>query len=160
MNKEELLIRIKKIFSIKISWRSLLVFGVIVVCIIVVAVIKDKYFQPTPEQLMERKIENYSKAIKDNPQNANAYNSRGIAYSSQKEYQKAIADFSEAIKLKPNYAEAYLYRGIAYAQIGNYEQAKKDWEKTVELDPKGPYHGMKARLILHNIEKTDLLKKK
>ncbi len=65
-------------------------------------------------------IDDYTKAIKLNPQDAAAYYNRGIAYDDLGEYQKAIDDYTKAIELAPQDASAYYYRGIAYGGKNPY----------------------------------------
>jgi tetratricopeptide (TPR) repeat protein len=39
-----------------------------------------------------------------NPEYANAYYNRGIAYNDLKQYNEAIADYTKAIELNPKFA--------------------------------------------------------
>jgi len=49
-------------------------------------------------------IAEYDEAIRLNPQYAEAYNDRGIAYCNLGEHQRAIEDLNEAIRLDPQLA--------------------------------------------------------
>ena len=80
-------------------------------------------------------IDVYSQAIKIEPDYAEAYNNRGIAYDDTGDYDQAIRDYSKAIELKPDYSEAYNNRGIAYDGMGDYDQAIRDYSKAIELKP-------------------------
>ena len=57
-------------------------------------------------------IADYSKAIELNPNDAEAYSSRGVAKHHLEDYRGAIADYSKAIELNPNYTNAYFNRGV------------------------------------------------
>ena len=83
---------------------------------------------------IDKAIENYSRAIKLNPNYTDAYKNRGIAYREKGKYNRAITDFSTAIDLKPDDAEIYKSRGGAYGNKGNYECAIADSSKAIELD--------------------------
>jgi len=83
----------------------------------------------------ERAIEDFSKAIALNPDDAEAYYNRGIAYAKLNKYERAIKDYDETIKLNPNYAAAYNNRGAAYAKLNKYERAIKDYDETIKLNP-------------------------
>ena len=49
-------------------------------------------------------IEHFSKAICFNPNDASAYNNRGIARRESKDFEGAMKDFNKAIRLAPNLA--------------------------------------------------------
>jgi len=83
----------------------------------------------------EQAIEDFSKAIELNPDDAEAYYNRGLAYAKLNEHEQAIEDYGKAIKLNPNYAEAYNNRGVAYAKLNEHEQAIKDYDETIKLNP-------------------------
>ena len=83
----------------------------------------------------QRKIENLSKSIKLNPNNALAYYGRAYYYEEIGEDEKAIADLNKSIELDPNYFQAYCNRGCSYGNIGEYEKAIADCDKAIELAP-------------------------
>ena len=55
-------------------------------------------------------IEEYSKAIEINPEDASAYYNRGNKKSDLKDYRGAIKDYSKAIEIDPENASAYYNR--------------------------------------------------
>lgn len=106
-----------------------------------------------------RAITYFTDAIQLNPNDAIAFNGRGIAKSMLQftwgiEYEGvgflAIADFTEAIRINPNYAEAYFNRGslrlrggigrvfnaILLEEIGDIDLAIKDFNKAILLNPR------------------------
>ena len=66
------------------------------------------------EGRLDKAIEDYTKAIELNPQHANAYHNRGLAWSKKGDRDKAIEDYNKAIELNPQYADAYNNRGNAW----------------------------------------------
>ena len=54
------------------------------------------------------------------PNSADTYITRGIAYGKNGEYDLAIADFSKAIELEPETLIAYKHRGVAYYNKGRF----------------------------------------
>ena len=56
-------------------------------------------------------IENFTKAIKIDPDYADAYYTHGTVYYWQEDYDNAIEDYNQAIRINPNLFEAYTYRG-------------------------------------------------
>ena len=79
-------------------------------------------------------IEDFNKAIRLKPDNADAYNNRGTIYTKFGQYQMAIEDFNNAIRLKPDDANTYINKGLVYfnqgKNISGCEDAKKpvNWE--------------------------------
>ena len=82
------------------------------------------------------KVSAYSEAIHFDPQNALAYNNRGIAKAKLERYHSAIEDYDEAIRLNPKYSTAYKFRGSAKAKLKEYEDSIKDYDKAISIDPK------------------------
>ena len=80
-------------------------------------------------------IEDYTQAIKLNPEYRALYHYRGLAYDRDGKSDLAIADFSEAIRLDPTDTEALLYRGLAYAAQSDYDKALADYNTALEHDP-------------------------
>jgi tetratricopeptide (TPR) repeat protein len=82
-----------------------------------------------------RKVEDYDNVLRLNPNNADAYNNRGVAKKHLGKLAEAIADYDQAIALKPDFAVAYFNRGDAKKLFGQYAEAIKDFDKTIELRP-------------------------
>ncbi len=68
------------------------------------------------------------------PDQAIAYQSRGILYSEIGDFEKAILDFDYMISRSPTYAYTYNLRGVAYYNMSNYEQAIKDYNQAILLN--------------------------
>ncbi|MBM25004.1 MAG: hypothetical protein CL760_04810, partial [Chloroflexi bacterium] len=108
----------------------------------------------------EEAIDEYSEAIKLNPNYADAYNNRGFSYGKLGKHEEAKADradtnffrgvsygklgkheeaideYSETIKIDPNYSKAYNNRGLSYCELGQHEKAIEDYNKVILLNPK------------------------
>lgn len=69
---------------------------------------------------------------------AAAYNQRGKAYTSQRQYDRAISDFDEAIRIDPAFIDAYVSRGYAYALGGDIDRGIEDIDRAILLDPENP----------------------
>lgn len=80
-------------------------------------------------------IEAYNEAIQRNPQDVNAYLSRGELYRTRKEYDRAIADHNEAIRLDPKNAMAYSSRARVYMDMSDYDRAIADYKEAVKINP-------------------------
>jgi len=76
------------------------------------------------------------KAIEIDPNDAGAYNSRGIGKINIQDYRGAIVDFNKAIEIDPKYAMAYYNRGKAKNFLGDETGAIADATQAIELNPK------------------------
>ena len=56
---------------------------------------------------MDRAIEDYNESIRLDPENAQAYNNRGVVFSAHGRHQEAINDFDQAIRIDDQFAHAY-----------------------------------------------------
>ncbi|HZU70527.1 MAG TPA: serine/threonine-protein kinase [Ktedonobacteraceae bacterium] len=94
-------------------------------------------------------IRAYDRAIALDPNDAAAYNARGIAHYALKQFQAAIADFEQAITLDSMYQLAYQNFNLAYSALkeqyldegnglynaGEYQQAIAAYDRAIALDP-------------------------
>jgi tetratricopeptide (TPR) repeat protein len=84
----------------------------------------------------DRAIENFTQAIRLNPEFAYAYNNRGNVYSRKKAYDQAIADYTEAIRLNPKSGDTYQNRAGAYLHTKDYDKAIEDFTEAIRLYPR------------------------
>ena len=78
-------------------------------------------------------IKYYTQAITINPQDAEAYNNRGIAKYESGDKAGAIKYYTQAITINPQDAEAYNNRGTAKYELGDKAGAIKDLETAKQL---------------------------
>ena len=91
----------------------------------------------------ERAIEEYTEAIRLEPNNSWAYYFRGWSYGSTDRFDLAIADFDQVIRLEPNFSAAYYYRGLIHFNKGlntdnkksEYDLAIADFDQALRLNP-------------------------
>ena len=67
-------------------------------------------------------------------QTSEAYTSRGKAYRTKGQADKAMQDFDQALALDPRNAEAHHQRGLAFRDGGDIEHALGDLEQAVKYD--------------------------
>jgi tetratricopeptide (TPR) repeat protein len=83
----------------------------------------------------DAELSDYDEALKFNPSNTSALNSRAAVYNSKGEYDRAIQDLDQAIKLKPDYSLAFSNRGDAYRGKGDKDHAVADYKQALALNP-------------------------
>jgi tetratricopeptide (TPR) repeat protein len=84
----------------------------------------------------------YDRVIQLQPDNAGAYNDRGLAKSNLGRLYDAISDYSRAIDLKKSHNETFLEdtyenRAEAYSKTGNYDSAIEDYSRAIGLKFRG-----------------------
>ena len=80
-------------------------------------------------------IENYSRAIKLNPNFAEAYNNRGNAYFLLQQYSKAQQDLQNAAQLNKFDARIHNNLGSAYLLQNLYDAAINEYTQAINLNP-------------------------
>ena len=90
------------------------------------------------EDLPEKALVAYNKAIQIDPEDANAYINRGVIKDTFGDHEEAILDYDIAIQLQPNEAGNYTNRGNAKLGLGNYEGAILDHNFAIQLQPNFP----------------------
>jgi len=93
---------------------------------------------------LNKAIKAYSKAIKQNPNDFDAYYSRGIAYMRMRNLKGALEDFNKAITLKPDYANAYVSQGDIKFKMRDYKGAVKSYDTSIAMN-KDNAHAYSAR---------------
>jgi tetratricopeptide (TPR) repeat protein len=78
----------------------------------------------------------YDKAIELNPDNASAYNNRGLAYDHLDKNDLAIADYKKAIELNPKYGDAFNNLGKTFSKLEDYKRAILYYDRAIELNRK------------------------
>jgi len=84
----------------------------------------------------KEKLKYYDKAIKANPDFADAYINRGLVKNELQDFDGSIKDYDKAIELDPKCSLAYNNRGYTKYKKGDYEGALADYNKAILLNPK------------------------
>lgn len=82
------------------------------------------------------RLEGYVETAGLDPEDAAAYNNRGITSAKEGQYETAISNFTRATQRDPTYIPPYFNRGLVYIAIGQLGHAISDFGKTVEIRPK------------------------
>lgn len=74
-------------------------------------------------------------AVKNNPQDPQAYYQLGLKYEAQGRSKEATKAFKQALKLKTDFPEAIYELGRLQGEAGNPEKAIKDLKQAIKLKP-------------------------
>ena len=87
-------------------------------------------------------VAEYTQAIALNPNFAEAYNNRGLAYFrlADREHNpsyldQAVADYNRALELRPDYVNALTNRAIARFEKEDWDGVIADTTRAIQLDP-------------------------
>jgi tetratricopeptide (TPR) repeat protein len=83
----------------------------------------------------DQAVEDYTSALRLNPNNAIAYCNRGIAYAFKGMYKEAIDDYTASLRINPTNAIAYCGRGAAFAYQSIFDRAIEDYTNALRFDP-------------------------
>ncbi|MCH8028372.1 MAG: tetratricopeptide repeat protein [Candidatus Dadabacteria bacterium] len=92
----------------------------------------DLYYKGEHEQALKA----FEKALRINPDFADALNNRGSALRQLKRYEEALKAYEKAIEINPDYAEAWSNKAAALLNLKRPDEALLHSDKAVELDPK------------------------
>lgn len=80
-------------------------------------------------------IEEYTKALRHDPQSTLAYIRRAKAHFFLNHWNKTIADCNKALTIDPQLADVYWLRAQAHARTGNFWLARADYQRAIKLKP-------------------------
>jgi tetratricopeptide (TPR) repeat protein len=84
----------------------------------------------------DKRLADYSEAIRLDPHNAELLRTRGTYYLTEKKYDEALADIDKAIELDPEDSDAHEARGVIQFLRNKNDEALKSFNRVIELQPK------------------------
>ena len=92
-------------------------------------------YQDEPARRSLSALEDFSEAIRLDPEHAGARKYRGIVMFEMNHHELALSDLNIAIRLDPNDAETYRHRSNAHRELGRYADAIADVDAAQRLSP-------------------------
>jgi len=80
-------------------------------------------------------IDEYTRAIKINPDNGDVYYRRGKVYAVMDKHDEAINDFTSALQQIPDNPKVYYRRASSYLARGDTDLTIRDYTNAIELKP-------------------------
>ncbi len=84
----------------------------------------------------DKAIENFTRAIEEEPQYIEAYLQRGLAHYKNDDFENAIKDFDQVLNIDPDQSLVYIYKGFAYRKLGDIKTAIKFYSRYIEMNPR------------------------
>lgn len=88
---------------------------------------------------IQKKIDEFTEAIKREPKNDLFYGARGDGYQRLGKLDLSIADLSRAIELNPKRQAYFQIRASVYGKQNRYRESFLDYSKAIEVGPKTHY---------------------
>jgi tetratricopeptide (TPR) repeat protein len=98
-------------------------------------------------------LDRYGQAIEIDPNNADAWNNKGIALHNLRKFKEAIDCCDMAIRINPNYADAWNNKGVSLGKLGKYKEAIECTDRAVKIDPNYIKAWNNKGIALHNLRK-------
>lgn len=83
----------------------------------------------------DKHIAGDDKTLDINPQNADAYNNKGLSLYYSGNHMEAIECYDKALEINPQNADAYYNKGLSLSSIGNNAKAIECYDKAIEINP-------------------------
>ncbi|MGE0434145.1 MAG: tetratricopeptide repeat protein [Planctomycetota bacterium] len=83
---------------------------------------------------LEGAIDDYSAALRIDPQLKGAYNNRGNVWQAQGKLDEAMADYDAVLRINPQSADAYYNRGNVQALRGRLDEAIADFDAAIRIN--------------------------
>lgn len=87
------------------------------------------------EEKYESALSEFSKIIKNDPQNKEAHYYLGLTFLRAEKYSKAVEPFKRVLELDPKYSGARRNLGIAYLNLESNDLAIEEFKKSIDQNP-------------------------
>lgn len=84
---------------------------------------------------LEEAIDSYDRAIRLDPDYAEAHYSKAVALQAQNRLAEALLSYDRAIRAKPDYADAYYYRASLLQKLNRFDDAIATLDQALALKP-------------------------
>jgi tetratricopeptide (TPR) repeat protein len=87
----------------------------------------------------DRAIQDYTQAIKLDPQNSEAFDNRCWTNATLNKLQEALKDCNESLRLRPNFGSTMDTLAFVYLKLGQFDRAIATYTAVLQIDPKSVY---------------------
>lgn len=84
---------------------------------------------------IEQALEEYQRALEENPSSAEIHNNLGLIYEDQGNLDEAVREFREALRIDSNYERAHNNLGVVLYQKGDLDGAVSEYREALRLNP-------------------------
>jgi tetratricopeptide (TPR) repeat protein len=84
---------------------------------------------------MDPAIDDFDEAIRNDPENAEAFSNRSLAQLKNKQYDQAVGDFGRSIAIAPDAAAPWAFLGDTLYEMGQPDRAIQSFEEAIKRAP-------------------------
>ena len=136
-----------------------LIFLTIFICNFAFAQSKVDFFEAGVEFLMQEKyqeaIDNFTRFIEIDPNNAYVYKNRGVALMKLEQYDSAVIDFEKAKSISPNLSGIHSNLGVAWYCKKEYEKAIDNYSAEMKRTPEESFLFFNRALCYAELDKNE-----
>ncbi len=96
------------------------------------------------EGLYENSLDDFDRALEQDPGNAKAYHYRGTVRQALEDHEAAVADFTKSLELVPYQFDPLLARATSLGRLGRWHAALEDCDAALDLAPEDQ-HALEIR---------------
>ena len=85
--------------------------------------------------IYNQSLQAFQRALDLDPDDAEAWRGRALAYSGLKDYDEALKASDKAVEIDPGYGQAWLDRGILLLEMGRAEEALFALDRALSIQP-------------------------
>ena len=104
---------------------------------------------------IEEAIAAFDRMLRLNPDFAEGYYNRGVAFSELGQTQEAVQDYSRTVELNPDFYNAHLNLGLVLESLGHCDQAVQSFNQAIALEPDNALAYNNRAFSLMNAAKLD-----
>jgi tetratricopeptide (TPR) repeat protein len=97
----------------------------------------------------------YDKVININPNNINAWNSKGYTLRLLGKFREAIRSYDRVIEIDASNVSVWYNRGLALSNLGRYDEAIRSYDRVIEIDANNTDAFNAKGLVLERLGKYD-----
>ena len=87
------------------------------------------------QEYYDAALKDADRAVELGPENAEAYNDRGVIKRVLGQWRAAAEDYTRALKISPRHQQALANRGYVLKKLGRFTEAVRDYQRAIKINP-------------------------
>jgi tetratricopeptide (TPR) repeat protein len=104
------------------------------------------------KETLNKKIDELSAQVTDNPENEALRRELGLSYMNAGRYQESMLEFQKAAEINPATPDTFHKLGIIFDRLGKYKEAIKYYLQTIKINSEDPEVFMDLGLVYDQLQ--------